>query len=331
VAVLLLLAGPAALAVRDRFPLTAVVVSIAAAAVYLARGHPYGPIFVGVVIALFGAVQAGRRRETWLLGAAGYGAFVVAELIDPRVNGDIGWLHWAVVAGWLIGVLAIAELVRIRREQAADRARAALEEEQRLVSERRLRVAQELHDVLAHNISLINVQASVALHLIDEEPDRVRPALTAIKDASHEALVGLRAALDTLRRGEGAPRAPTPRLSDLDDLVAGVRASGLDVVVAGEGVPAPLPAAVEIAAYRIVQEALTNVTRHAHARGAVVRIGYDDGVDIEVTDDGVGGPTVDGNGLRGMRERAAALGGTVEAGPRDAGGFRVAAHLPVPS
>jgi signal transduction histidine kinase len=331
VAIVLVLAGPAALATRDRWPLGAAAVSMAAAAVYLARGYPFGPIFVSVVVALFVAVQTGRRRETWLLAAAGYLAFVVAEIIDPRSNGDIGWLHWTVVAGWLVGVLAVAEVVRIRREQMAERERADAEADQRRVTEQRLELAQELHDVLAHNISLINVQASVALHLLESEPDRARPALAAIKGASHDALQELRAALDTLRTGHVAPRAPTPRLADLDELLDGVRSGGLDVVVEREGSVTSLPAPVELAAYRIVQEALTNVTRHAGARRAVVRIAYDDGVHVEVVDDGVGGDAVDGNGLRGMRERAGALGGDVEAGPIGGGGFRVSAWLPVPS
>jgi signal transduction histidine kinase len=329
VAVVLLLVGPAALALRDRWPVGAVIASIGAAAVYLGRGHPYGPIFVSVVVALFSAVQAGRRRSTWLLAAAGYLAFVIAEVVDPRAQ-EIGWLHWSLVAGWLVVVLAVSEVVRIRREQAAERAHAAHEERQRLLSEQRLGLAQELHDVLAHNISLINVQASVALHLLDDRPEGTRPALVAIKDASHEALEELRTALDTLRYGEHAPRAPLPRLADLDGLVDGVRASGLAVHVKREAVP-ELPAAVELAAFRIAQEALTNVTRHAHARSVSIRVAYDDGLILEVTDDGVGGEALEGNGLIGMRERAAALGGSVEVGPRREGGFRVAAYLPAPS
>jgi signal transduction histidine kinase len=232
------------------------------------------------------------------------------------------------VAGWLAVVLAVSEVVRTRREQAADRRRAAQDEVERRRGEQRLGLAQELHDVLAHNISLINVQASVALHLIDEQPDQVRPALTTIKEASRDALHELRSALDLLRRGDEAPLAPAPRLADLDRLLAGVRSSGLHVRLEHDGTPPALPAAVELAAYRIVQEALTNITRHAHARHVSVRIGYADGVSVEVTDDGVGGAAPAGNGITGMRERAAALGGSVETGPRAGGGFRVAAHLP---
>jgi signal transduction histidine kinase len=134
-----------------------------------------------------------------------------------------------------------------------------------------------------------------------------------------------------LRRGDqedAAPLAPAPRLADLDRLVAGVEAGGIDVRLDHEPPLAPLPAAVELAAYRIVQEALTNVARHARARSVIVRVGYADGVTLDVLDDGVGGPAVPGNGIRGMQERAGALGGTVTAGPRLGGGFRVSAHLP---
>jgi signal transduction histidine kinase len=327
VAILLLFAGPAALAWRDRHPLLAVAVALGATDVYIGLGYPYGPVFFSVVLALFTAVQAGHRRPTWMLAAAGYGGFVVAHIADPRA-GDANLTHLGLVAGWLVVVLAVSEVVRVRRDQASERERVAHEERQRRVSEQRLLLAQELHDVLAHNISLINVQASVALHLLDEHPDQARPALTSIKEASSDALHELRTALDVLRRGEEAPRAPAPRLADLDDLVAGIRAGGIDVRLEHDEPTTPLPAAVELAAYRIVQEALTNVTRHARARAVTVRVESKDGVTVEITDDGVGGAAEAGNGIAGMRERAAALGGTVEAGPRPSGGFRVAAHLP---
>jgi signal transduction histidine kinase len=327
IALALVLIGPAALALRDRWPLVAVAVAAGAADVYIGRGYPFGPIFVSVVVAIFTAVQAGHRRSMWWLAAGVFGSFVVAAFVDPR-SPNPGAAHLALVAGWLVVVLVVSDLVRIRREQASERERAEHEEGQRRISEQRLELAQELHDVLAHNISLINVQASVALHLLDEQPDQARPALTNIKEASREALHELRAALDILRRGEEAPRTPAPRLADLGTLVAGVRAGGLDVRLEQDDPLAPLSAAVELAAYRIVQEALTNVTRHARARNVTVRVEHGDGVTIVVTDDGIGGSAEPGNGVVGMRERAAALGGTVEAGPLAGGGFSVRAHLP---
>lgn len=326
-AVVLVLLGPAALAVRDRWPLPAVAVAVGAADVYLGFGYPYGPIFVSVVVALFTAVVAGHRRATWVLAAAGYVGFVVAHALDDRVE-EVSPVHLSLVAGWLVVVLSVSEVARIRRDQAAEREQAALDERQRRLGEQRLGLAQELHDVLAHNISMINVQASVALHLIDDQPDQVRPALANIKEASREALHELRAALDVLRRGDDVPLDPAPRLADLDRLVAGVRAGGLDVRLAHDPPPEPLPAATELAAYRIVQEALTNVARHAQARTVEVRVGYVDGVTVEVLDDGIGGSAVPGNGITGMHERASALGGSLDAGPRPRGGFRVAAHLP---
>jgi signal transduction histidine kinase len=327
-AIVLVLVGPIALAWRDRWPLGALTASIVAADVYIALGYPFGPIFVSAAFALFSAVQAGLRRQATVLAAIGYVGYIVASIVDPRDDG-FGLVHFALVIGWLIVLLAVSELVRVRRSQSAERYRIAEEEERRRVSEQRLLLAQELHDVLAHNISLINVQASVALHLIDDRPEQARPALLNIKVASHDALQELRTALDVLRNGGSAPRTPAPTMDDLDSLVDGVRAGGLDVQLTIEQPPPPLSAAVELVAYRIVQEALTNVTRHARAHQVTVRVAYDDGVDIEVLDDGVGGSPAAGNGILGMRERATSVGGTVDVGPRRAGGFRVAAHLPV--
>jgi signal transduction histidine kinase len=354
-AIALVLAGPLVLAWRDRWPVIAVAVATAAVDIYIGAGYAYGPIFVSVVVALFCAVGRGHRRTTWMLAAAGYAGYVAAVAVDPNGEGAVdGAGHLALVAAWLAATLALAELVRTRRSESADRARAAEEERQRRAGEQRLALAQDVHDVLAHHISLINVQAGVALHLIDEHPERAGPALASIKEASREALGELRTALDLLRRGEeDAPRAPAPGLSDLDDLISSVRASGLDVRLAHDGWPdaqPPPPAAVQLAAFRIVQEALTNVARHARATSVTVTLNYDSGVSIEVIDDGVGaagsgamstggtsasgaaaGGTPGGSGIVGMRRRAEALGGTVAAGPvpGEGGGFRVRAHLPM--
>jgi signal transduction histidine kinase len=195
-----------------------------------------------------------------------------------------------------------------------------------------MRIARELHDVLAHNISLINVQAGVALHLMDEQPGQSRSALAAIKQASNDALGELRSVLDVLRQGDEAPpRAPASGLAQLDSLVAGAGATGLEVRTRVEGTPRPLPAGTDLAAFRIVQESLTNVTRHAGPATATVLVRYGDDLTVQVDDDGrgpeaAGGP---GNGIRGMRERVAALGGELTTGPRPDGGFRVLARLPL--
>ena len=216
------------------------------------------------------------------------------------------------------------------------------EETRRRASDERLRIARDLHDVVAHHISLMNVQAGVALHLMDEQPEQARTALTAIKQASGEALQELRSVLDILRQGDGAdeqapPRTPTPGLGELDTLVERATAAGLDVRAAVAGTSHPLPVSVDTTAYRIVQEALTNVARHAgSAAAATIRVDYgDDDVVVEVEDDGRGAPVNGasknggGNGIPNMRERAEALGGQLDAGPRPGGGFRVRAWLPV--
>nr|WP_225953455.1 sensor histidine kinase [Kibdelosporangium phytohabitans] len=223
------------------------------------------------------------------------------------------------LVGWLVAVIALGAVSHGRRALVA-------EAEKRATSEERLRIARELHDVLAHNISLINVQASAALHRTGQETD----ALTAIKQASKDALRELRATLGVLRQvDEQAPTRP-PGLGQLSDLVERTRATGLAVTVDGE--PRALPAEVDLAAYRIIQEALTNVTRHASARAVTVRIQYDDkDMRVRIDDDGHGAPGGgfdEGNGIRGMTERARSVGGelTVRGG---ATGTRVSARLPI--
>ena len=326
-AVVLMVISTVGLVLRGRWPLLAVALTVGVVDLWVALGYAYGPIFLGAIVALVTAVLMGRRRGTWLLAALGYAGFVVAALVDPNHEGSAWWKLLA-VAAWLIVVLALSELVRLRRDQIVERRRAAAVEAERERDEQRLELAQDLHDVLAHTLSMINVQAGVALHLLDERPEQVKPALTAIKAGSAEALGELRTALDVLRRGEAAPRSPAPRLAELPALLDTVRAGGLALTYDAPEAPADLAPATEQAAYRIVQEALTNVTRHAHARHATVRVRYDDGVRIEVVDDGVGSDAPAGNGITGMRERAESCGGTFVAGPSRPRGFRVAAHLP---
>ena len=363
-AFLLVLAAPVALIWRRTRPQVALGVAFASALVYLALDYPKGPIFIGLALAYVNAVVMGWRRLAVATLVTGY---VVVAWVMPAFD-DGPWPDWSLVGGlgaWLLVLAAASELARSRIEQRRElirleeeRAAVRAEEARRRASEERLRIARELHDVLAHNISLINVRAGVALHLVDERPDgidadQVRPALAAIKDASKEALGELRSVLDLLRQGEAAPLAPTAGLADLDRLVDGARGTGLDVRVErvdGEGRALPadavadgLPAGVDLAAYRIAQEALTNVVRHAGATQATVRLRRTpDTLEVQVDDDGVGataplGPPADagadngdgGRGLAGMRERALALGGTAEAGPRPGRGFRVRARLPL--
>jgi signal transduction histidine kinase len=333
-AFLLLAAGPVALLWRWRSPAWVLVGVMASNVLYFALGYPYGPAWLALIVAFWTAVTGGARRAAWataFVGLATY--FTLAALLDrvpPATAASI-----AAHLGWLLLVLAIAEvsLAARQRRQAAERTRA--EEARRRAGEERMRIARELHDVLAHNISLINVQAGVALHLMDEQPGQSRTALAAIKQASNDALGELRSVLDVLRQGDEAPpRAPASGLAQLDSLVAGAGATGLDVRTRVEGTPRPVPAGTDLAAFRIVQESLTNVTRHAGPASATVLVRYGtDDLTVRVDDDGRGpeaaaGPGT-GNGIRGMRERVAALGGELTAGPRPGGGFRIQARLPL--
>jgi signal transduction histidine kinase len=350
-AYLLLVAGPVTLPARRRYPVAVLAAVTAISAVYFALGYPYGPAWLAMVVAIWTAVAAGARRAAWAIALAGLAAyFTLAEVIGrtPPATPATIVAH----LGWLLLVLALAEIVVAGRHRRLQAAQARAEEERRRAGEERLRIARELHDVLAHNISLINVQAGVALHLMDEQPGQSRSALQAIKQASNDALGELRSVLDVLRQGdERPPRAPAPGLADLRDLVAGAGATGLEVRTRVEGTPRPVPAGVDLAAFRIVQEALTNVTRHAGPASATVLLGYgSDDLTVQVDDDGRG-PAADvegmesafgrrsgdsdrqdrrsGNGILGMRERVAALGGELAAGPRPGGGFRVTARLPL--
>ncbi|UFR06086.1 sensor histidine kinase [Streptomyces sp. Go40/10] len=331
----LLLAASAPLLWRHRHPVAVAYGTAAAALAYLALGYPYGPVFLPVAVGCLGAVVAGHRRAAWTaVGLLWAGHLLVAlwlyRWLPPAGDRRAGLGQEAVVATWVLAVAALAELARLRREQwareRADRAEAA----RRRADEERLRIARELHDVLAHSISVINVQASMGLALLDSDPEQARAALTTIKSASKEALGEVRQVLGALRAPGAAPRAPAPGLARLPELVQQAAAAGLTVETEGE--PPRLPPGADLAAFRILQEALTNVVRHSGSRHARVRFGYGDGVlRLRIDDDGpatgadAGGS---GNGLAGMRERAAALGGTIEAGPRPDGGFRVLAVLP---
>jgi signal transduction histidine kinase len=324
---LLLAAGPASLVVRRRYPVAVYGVAFSTTLAYVALGYPSGPIFFGLIAAFLTVVVAGHRVVGWSGLAVGYVAFMLADADVP------GWIPAVGLAAWLLVLAAAGEGIRIRGDRAAESARSREEEARRRASEERLRIARELHDVLAHNISLINVQAGVALHLIEDQPEQSRTALTAIKAASKDALGELRSVLDVLRQvDEGAPRAPTAGLNDLDRLVSGAAGAGVDVRVVTEGTPRPLPPSVDLAAFRIVQEALTNVTRHAGQATATISLTYGEAaLTVAVDDDGRGGSgggSGSGNGIRGMKERASALGGELEAGPKPGGGFRVKASLP---
>ncbi|NUK06556.1 sensor histidine kinase [Streptomyces lunaelactis] len=234
------------------------------------------------------------------------------------------------VTAWTVGYS-----VRERRQHtAALRARAA----EQAVTAERLRIARELHDMVAHSIGVIAIQAGVGRRVIDTQPSEARNALAAIEGTSRDTLAGLRRMLGALRQadpGDGAPLGPAPVLADLDGLVERIRDAGVRVDIEWRGERRPLPPEIELSAYRIIQEAITNVVRHSNANACRVSVdcGEDD-LSIEITDEGRGLSGLPGAadyGLTGMRERAALLHGEFTAGPRIEGGFRVAARLPVPA
>jgi signal transduction histidine kinase len=337
---LLLALGPLALVARRRWPLGALAVVEAASLAYSARTYPEGGTGLAVFVALYTVAAMERRRLVVAAAAAVTVALaVVTELTFYRETMFEGEpLYGAVV---MLAAVFLGEAVRNRRAYVAelrDRAKRAErtreEEARRRVDEERMRIARELHDVVSHSIGVISVQAGVAAHLLERRPDKAGEALATIRQASDEALDELHAMLGVLRQPDGrAPLAPAPGLAQLGALVAMAEGAGLRVEVDARGAP-HLPPAVDLACYRIVQESLTNVVRHAGASSVTVTVAADgDTLVVEVTDDGPGAPGAgNGNGTRqgivGMRERARALGGTLEAGPRPEGGFRVSARLP---
>jgi len=332
--VVLIALASVALAFRRRAPVAVLLVVFGTVFAYEAFGYANGPMWLFLVVALLNAVIRGAR---WPAAAVVLVGFLVFPWLDDvlRDGHRPTFASLAALGAWLLILLGIGEAVRIRRERAAEAVRIREEEELRRASEERLRIARELHDALGHHLSLISVQAGVALHVNESLPEEVRGSLSAIKGASKEALTELRSVLEILRQdGERAPRSPMSTLSRLDELVTQARAAGIEVHAEIDGEVRPVPFGVDVASFRIIQEALTNVTRHARSATATVRVTYgEDDLTVEVLDDGRGAPsppaTGGGKGLVGMRERATALGGAFEAGPRPEGGFRVWARLPL--
>jgi signal transduction histidine kinase len=333
-------AAGASLVFRRRYPDAVLAAALIATFLVRATSHA-GAVWLILVVAFFNAVLYRRRLAAIASLVIGY----LVALWPPWLIGSPGGTSVAAaawLAAWLLVLLSVAELIRMRRQRAAAVARGREEEMRRLASEERMRMARDLHDVVAHNISVINVQANTALHLMDRQPERAWAALSTINDVSKRALVELRSVLGVLRQvDEGEPRSPAPGLARLDDLVERADAAGLKVRVELAGERTALPANVDLAAYRIIQEALTNCARHAPGSQVVVRITWQDSdVEVQVDDEGGAGAgqpapvrparVPGGNGLAGMRERANAIHGTLAAGPRPEGGFRVRARLPFP-
>jgi signal transduction histidine kinase len=339
VAALLLVAiACLALAGRRRWPVTVLAVSTAAVAAFSLLGYVNGAALVAPILALYAAAtQVSVRRAV----AATVVTVVVLMVATGARNpfgqisgGGFDLVPFLGAAALFAGIAvanrrAYAESIRARAEQAAEQAA------RQRIDEERLRIARELHDVVAHTMATINVQAGVAVHVLPTRPEAAADALQAIKAASKEGLRELRAILNVLRQADDAdPTQPAPGTAQLETLVDGARRAGLETTLSVTGTPAPLPAAVDLAAYRIVQESLTNAIRHAGPAQASVWLSYgDDELRIDVADTGRGKPVGvsegAGHGLVGMRERAAAVGGSVETGPSPGGGFRVAARLPL--
>jgi signal transduction histidine kinase len=344
-AYLLGVAMAAPVLLRRRRPMVELGLVAAALLVFYARGYPGFPPAVVLAVPLYDATQAGHPWRA--LPVPGFFltvgmAVALRQGLSPLEVVDV----FLPQAGLVAVAMLLGALVRSRRAYAAEvqqrlRAVAAERElvaEQRVVAER-LRIARELHDTVTHAISTITVQSGSALFLIDREPAQARDALAAIRCTSKDALAEMRAALGVLR-GEREPLAAVDRgagLRRLPELLSAVRAAGLDVTVDDTVGDAPMPDEVGYAAYRILQESLTNVLRHAGASTrAEIRLARHHGcLEVAVWDDGaraggvVPGEPGGGHGLAGMAERAQALGGRVEAGPRPEGGFGVRAWLPL--
>ncbi|MET9380797.1 sensor histidine kinase [Streptomyces sp. NPDC002928] len=340
--------GAVALVFRRSAPMTVLALTGTFALVECVTGDPRAPVAMCAVIALYTVASTTDRPTTLRAGLLTMTVLTGASMLA----GPLPWYaqeNLAIFAWTGIGATA-GDAVRSRRavvqaiRDRADRAERTREEEaRRRVAEERLRIARDLHDVVAHHIALVNVQAGVAAHVMDKRPDQAKEALAHVREASRSALNELRATVGLLRQS-GDPEAPTepaPGLDRLDELAGTFRSAGLQVEVARADQDTTLPAAVDLAAYRVIQEALTNVQKHAgseaKAEVSVVRVGPH--IEVTVLDNGrpaampsgAGGSpdSGGGHGLLGMRERVTALRGTLTTGPRYGGGFRVHAILPV--
>ncbi|GLZ79954.1 two-component sensor histidine kinase [Actinorhabdospora filicis] len=338
----LMMAFPLSLALllRRRHPLVLLAITLGGVLAYLVISpDTRRTLDIFPAIAMYSVAVRTPRLRAWLTGGAAAlvltasytaaGARTLTEALSPALA--------------VLLATAIGDGIRNRRayiasvEERARQAEATREQEaERRVMEERLHIARELHDVLAHHIALINVQAQVAAHVLGSAPEQAREALGHVQEAGREALDELRTTVGLLRRpgsaDEDAPTEPSPGLSGLPGLLASFRAAGHDVRGVTEGEPRPLSAQVELTAFRIAQEALTNVSKHAPGAAATVRIAYErEDLLVQVSDDGPGGAALGtGHGLIGMRERALSVEGTFQAGTRPGGGFLVRAVLPAP-
>jgi signal transduction histidine kinase len=345
-AVLLILAQGLPLAWRRRRPLLVFGVVLAANTAYYAIAFPPSQFDFGLPIALF-TVAAECSQRTSLLAL-----LTILMLLATQWLGRVGvywssanWVRLLYLLFFFSAVWTWGRYVRIRRAYTAELAARAERAEhdreleaQRAVAAERARIARELHDVVAHHLSVMVIQAGAARRLLDTNREQTRTALAAIEDAGQQGLSAMPGLLRALRDDQQAdPLAPQPTLGELEALVAQVQAAGLPVELRIEGTPQPLPAAVDLSAYRVAQEALTNTLKHAGPARAELLVRYEhDTLEITAVDDGHGSqPTGNGHGDRGgqglvgMRERVSLFGGELRAGPRPEGGFAVFARFPL--
>jgi signal transduction histidine kinase len=330
------------LAARRRFPLAVLATSVASGLAFAALDLSPDLLWMTFLVAVYSVAAYGSRWVS-LAGLVVAEVGSVANQLTPgRFQAPTVISNALLIAAvWLLGHFVGVRRVYVGQleERTAELEQAREELARRAVTEERLRLARELHDVVAHAMSVIAVQSGVGAHIANTQPEEAAKALVAIEATSRGALEELRRLLGVLRQ-EHEPQgdlAPVPGLADLDSLLAEVSKAGLAVKLRVNGTRPPVPAGVDLSAYRIVQEALTNVVKHAGPAHAQVTIGYrDQDVTVEVTDDGQGavtsgsdGQAGSGHGLIGMRERVQAFGGDLQTGPRPGGGFRVAARLPL--
>ncbi|ADD41731.1 sensor histidine kinase [Stackebrandtia nassauensis] len=326
------LAACVALYWRRVRPQTVMAVTLVLIAIYYPLTGEGSPVFVTIMIALYSVAASGQLRASMIWAGVVMAITIGGELASPVRHLDN--IALAMFTGWCVATVAVGVTVHDRMALLAETKRRAAETALREAAQERLRIARDVHDVVGHHLSLINVQASAALHRIDKDPGQAETALATIKTTSSQTLGELRKTLDVLRQSdEEPPTTPTPGLADIEALFDGVRSAGMTVDHHVDGEPRELPVEVDLACYRIVQEALTNVVKHANATRVTIRLAYrDDTIDLAITDDGVAEPptTTSGHGIRGMTERAQALGGELSAEPTRTG-FTVHATLPAPT
>ncbi|MEN3310010.1 MAG: hypothetical protein V7603_6212 [Micromonosporaceae bacterium] len=339
----LLIASGLALAGRRRWPEPVFLVTALASLVYYAVGFSDGPGWIALFIALYTLTAYGDGRRSLRFAGVGITVLATGWLIasaDIQPRAALGWVFFR-IAGSIMAA-ALGESVRSRAAEALERARQAeqtREEEARSrVDGERLRIAREVHDTVAHAVAIINVHAGVTAYLLDRRPERAREALVTIEQTSAQALHEMRAVLGVLRDSDNG-RLPYPGLGQLNELAAMAREAGLDVKLDVTSSATQLPSAVDHTVYRILQESITNVIRHAGPTRVTIALDHGaDVLEVRVTDeggrrafgDGAGDrPAQPGRGIVGMRERCGLLGGKLTAGPRPGGGFEVRARLPL--